>query len=418
MKKLTEWIAPSLGKTYVLPATIIGILMIASMFLEKNRMIEMTMVTIGAIIIIGQSIWSSVRFTKKLKEMKEYAENIEAGNLGEVIQVENHDEFGMISKSLNKATEKMKVLVSEIIERISNLDLNSDELSATMTELIYIMEDVKATTNEMAHGSIELSATTQQIGASVESIEISTRGLAEKASEGGVLAQEIKERATQVRTDASKSADSSYRIYTEKEDKIMAAIEEAKVVEEIKILADTIGGIAEQTNLLALNASIEAARAGEAGRGFSVVADEIRKLAEQAGKSVDNIRHVTNQVQNAFINLTNNSKDILDYMDTKVKPNYEKLIQIGVQYEKDAEFINQMSIGIAQSSGEMAHAIEEVNMAIQSVTATSQQSASGAEEILNNISEVSLAIKEAADSVQEQRYLTEKAVQLAKQFTV
>lgn len=197
-------------------------------------------------------------------------------------------------------------------------------------------------------------------------------------------------------------------MYVEKAENILNSIEQAKIVDEIKVLADTIGDIANQTNLLSLNASIEAAKAGEAGRGFSVVAEEIRNLAEQSTKSVENIRSVTKQVQDAFSNLIRNSKEILDYVDTKVKPDYQSFVKLGEQYEKDAEFLNQLSYEIANSSNQMTKVIEEVSMAIQNVTATSQQSASGADEILFNISEVSLAIKETAELVEEQDEITKK----------
>lgn len=324
----------------------------------------------------------------------------------------------MISDSLNKATNSMRELVEELKKGISNMDTNSDELSATMTELIYIMEDIKQITNEMTNGSLELSATTQQIGATVKTIEFSTKKLAKKANKGGSIAQEIKERATNVREEAKNSAISSYNIYTEKAEQIMNSIQKSKVVEEINILTDTIGKIDVQTNLLALNASIEAARAGEAGRGFAVVASEIRRLSEQSSKSVKNIREVTSQVQDAFSNLTSNAKDILDYMDTKVKPDYEKLVQIGEQYEKDAEFISQMSNEIAQASSEMAISIEEVNIAIQSAAKTSQESGSRTEEILANVSEVSLAIKETAEMVEAQRDLTLKLNNITNQLNL
>ncbi|PKG22834.1 methyl-accepting chemotaxis protein [Niallia nealsonii] len=414
-KKLSDIITPGQFKTHVIPSAIIGAFIFTST-LTENQFVEFWIVTIGVIAYIALGLWSSIRSTKKLHKIIQYTRDLESGNLAETIEINGQDEFAMISNSLTKTMNNVRQLMEELKERTSNVNSNSDELSATITELIYIMDDVKETTNEMAQGSVELSATTQQIGASVEQIEVSTKLLAEKANEGEDTAEEIKKRATQVREDASISASSSYDIYTEKAEKIKGSIQQAAVVEEIKVLADTIGNIAGQTNLLALNASIEAARAGDAGRGFAVVAEEIRKLAEQSSKSVNNIRKITSQVQDAFSDLIDNSKDILDYMDTKVKPDYEKLVQIGERYEHDAEFINQMSYEIAQASSEMATAIEEVNLAIQSVTATSQQSAAGTEEILHNISEVSLAIKETAEMVEDQNNVTSNLKKLTRKF--
>ena len=143
-----------------------------------------------------------------------------------------------------------------------------------------------------------------------------------------------------------------------------------------------------------------------------MVAEEIRKLAEQSAQSVDNIHRVTDQVQNAFANLTINSTGILDYMNMKVKPDYDQFVEVGIQYEKDAEFINKMSNDLAGASKQMAQSIEELNRAIQSVTTNSQHSASSNEEILFTISKVSLAIKEVADNVHAQHELTSSVNQL------
>ena len=417
LKKISEFIASSQFKTHLIPSVIIGAALVAST-LSANLYLQFVVGMIGAIAFLGIGVWSSIHFTRKSNKIKEYVQYLESQNVTKMVEFREKDEFDLLLDSLNKATSNIRHILGELKKGISNMNTNSEELSATMTELHYIMEDIKETTNEVAHGSMELSATTQQIGASVEQIDSSTKKLAEKANESGNIAQEIKERASKVSEEARLSTISSNEIYTEKAENIMKSIEEAKVVEEIKILANTIGNIANQTNLLALNASIEAARAGEAGRGFAVVADEIRKLAEQSSQSVENIRQVTNQVQHAFSNLTTDSKSILDYVDTKVKPDYKKLIQIGKQYEKDAEYISQMSYEIAQASNEMANAIEEVNMAIQNLSAISQQSASGTEEILHNLSEVSLAIKETAETVKAQHDLTMELNQKTQQLNL
>lgn len=380
------------GITGLIPAIIIGFMMTASAFLNNPFM------RIGAAIVCSVALigMASYRSTKIQRSLSQYIRSLPMGNQADI---EDYSVLEALKYKIDNVNERVTKWKADL----SGLDIHSEELAATMIELIYIMKDITNTTNDMTSGSMELSAATQQLGSSVEQIEFSTNQLAKKANQSGKLADEIKERATQISLDSKQSAQSSYAIYTEKEQNITRAIKEVKVVEEITIMADIIGGITDQTNLLALNASIEAARAGEAGKGFAVVADEIRKLAEQSSQSVENIRRVTAQVQQAFSNLTSNARNLLDYVDNKVKPDYEKMIEVGSQYEKDAEYINQISNEIAASSNEMASAIQEVNTGIQSISATSQQSSAGAEEILENISEVSLAIEEAAENIAVQQ---------------
>jgi len=384
---------------------IIGVILIVSS-LVTSGVLQTAIISVGIIVLIGLFLGSSIKLTKKMSNIVEQVQHLEDGDFTKITDIKGNNEFEQITDSLNKSATKMKVLFTELKNGIVSVDDNSDELSATMTELIYIMEEVKQTTIEMAQGAGELSAATQEISSSTEEIESSISELAINAQEGKELAEGIKERATDVKTKSTKASNSAIQIYSEKEDKITQAIEQAKVVEQIKGLANDIGGIAEQTNLLALNASIEAARAGEHGKGFSVVAEEVRKLAEQSANSVTNIHQFTNQVQEAVNNLTTNAYDLLSFLDGQVKQDYLKMIEIGNQYEKDAEFIKKMSDDNALSTKAMADSISEVNMSLQNVTATSQQSLSGTDEIKENLSEVYLAIKETAEMVEDQHKLT------------
>lgn len=150
-------------------------------------------------------------------------------------------------------------------------------------------------------------------------------------------------------------------------------IEKGKVVDNIKIMADTIGNIAEQTSLLSLNAAIEAARAGEMGKGFAVVADEVRKLSEQSSQAVKNIQETIINVQGAFKDSIEAMSDILDFINTSVKQQFYNYGETGKQYYEDSEFVSKMSEEIAAMSQELTATIAQVSNATMNMASNSQK---------------------------------------------
>jgi methyl-accepting chemotaxis protein len=131
------------------------------------------------------------------------------------------------------------------------------------------------------------------------------------------------------------------------------AIENSKVVEQISILSESIIQITAQTNLLALNASIEAARAGEAGRGFTVVAEEIRKLAEQSKGVVSKIQNITDQVKDSVNHLADSSNKLLEFMSTDVNNDYMSMLEIADKYNLDASFVSSMVSDFDSTSNDL-----------------------------------------------------------------
>ncbi|SQC01802.1 methyl-accepting chemotaxis protein [Clostridium tetanomorphum] len=204
----------------------------------------------------------------------------------------------------------------------------------------------------------------------------------------------------------------------EKEKNIIKAIEDGQVVKEIKIMADAIATIAEQTNLLSLNATIEAAKAGEYGKGFAVVANEIKKLAEQSNKNVSNIQNIVEKVELAFKNLSDNSHEVIEFINNNIKKDYDLLVDTGNKYEKDAKFLNEMSQNIAAMSEEINATIDEVSTVVQNISQSLNNSNNSSNNILESINETSVNMNKIVSIAEKQLTITTKLNDSIKQFKI
>ncbi|MDQ7093306.1 methyl-accepting chemotaxis protein [Desulfosporosinus sp. PR] len=383
---------------------------------ERTLAIMFTLIGISVLFALIIGLFLSRNLTKRLANIIRIAEALGNEDLTQQLKIYGSDEIGQLGISINKATSNMEELVTAISDSCQTMNAQSQELSATTEELLASMQVIQQSSQQIVQGSEELSASTEEVGASSLEIQEFTKQLATKADEGQHNAAGIKERASNVKNRGMRAIHEAEILYKDKEVNVKKALDEAKVVEEIKVMAETIGSISEQTNLLSLNASIEAARAGEAGRGFSVVADEVRKLAEQSQLAVGNIHNVISVVQSAFNNLILNTQELLGFIESKVRPDYEAYAHTGTQYEEDARFVNQMSEELSSSTQAMSQVIAQISQAIQNVSSTAQESASSSEEISKSIIQTTMAIEQVSQSAQAQVELSTKLSELVGRF--
>lgn len=253
-----------------------------------------------------------------------------------------------------------------------------------------------------------LMNTSEKVNLSIGEIEKINDLLLYNVKNGLASSKEMEVRASQMRSKVFNSLEKANLTYSEKQDKILRAIEAGRIVEEIKSISDTIRGISSQTNLLALNASIEASRAGEQGKGFAVVAEEVTKLAEQSTEAISNVNDLIVQVREVFDNLAMSSQDILNYIDNNVKADYELLLETGEQYQNDAKLINDISIEVTSSAKLMNSSIGEISKVIDEVAYISGKTSDSTVEINHSLSEISLIMNEAKDSMENQVVLADR----------
>ncbi|SMB96638.1 methyl-accepting chemotaxis sensory transducer with Cache sensor [Desulfonispora thiosulfatigenes DSM 11270] len=358
------------------------------------------------------------RLIKPIKDLSKVTDEVANGNLAVQVNSEGNDEIGKLSENFGKMILNLRELVQEVMGGAEELSRSSEELAATTQEINAQADNINSSTQQIAAGMEETTATTEEIAASAQDLNTIALRLSDKANEGNRVLKDIELKAEKIKTNATNSEKVVTELYGEKQQIILKAIEDGKVVSEIGNMAKIISDIAGQTNLLALNAAIEAARAGEHGKGFAVVADEVRKLAEQSGETVAKIHNVINLVQESFTNLSTNASGILEFIDEKVLGDYKELVEISKEYENDAELIGGMIKDFVANTEQILSSTEQTSSAMEEVAATVEESNAGTQEISNNINETTGAIEGVAKMCEKQTQFVERLNNIVNRFTI
>ena len=216
------------------------------------------------------------------------------------------------------------------------------------------------------------------------------------------------ERARVIEKNSREAYESAAEISKQREEELLMAVENAKVVEKIGDMARVISNTASQINLLSLNASIEAVRAGEQGRGFAVVAREIGTLAKNTSEIVKEIEGTITEVQKAFGMMLNGSESMLTFLKDTVTPDYNNFVDVGQQYGRDAVSIEEISNEIAEMAENISQVMQEVRDAIQNVSESVQTTAGNSSMVLSTIEKAYDVVTDMSKMSQKQERIAEE----------
>ena len=386
-------------------------------YAKSNKiMIILNIVGIALAIVLGILIARDM--TKPLTKIKVFAQKLANYDFSSSIIITRKDEFGQAASALNIAQKNVNQLIQTIMEHSQTISASSEELSASVQEITSKVENINGVVSNITDGMEGAGATSQEISASIEEMDSGINELSSKAMEGNNNSSEFKEKAIKIKNNSQKAIKETENLYIQKQERMLKAIEDGNVVENIKVMADTIANISKETNLLALNAAIEAARAGEQGKGFAVVAEEVRKLAEQSSESVTSIQDTILKVQQAFKSSIDNGKDLLEFINKDVKAQLKAYEDTGNNYYEDSEFISKMSEEIAAMSEEITASVGQINEAMQNMTDIDQNSIDQMESINESIEQATNAIEEIDLTAKGQAELVENLNEIILKFKV
>jgi len=330
----------------------------------------------------------------------------------------NKDETGTIARAMFLTRQVLR----EMVEKLQSVSHTVMDNAVEMEKLSVLIQenahDNSATTQQLSAGMEETAASTEEITATTIEISSHVGDIAKKAKDGSKVSNQITDRAYLIKNDALDSTKNAKTLYEEVKVKMEEAIEESNSIKQIGVLADTILAITNQTNLLALNAAIEAARAGEAGRGFNVVASEIRKLADQSSSTATGIQQIVKNVYASVDCMRMNSEEMLNFIDQSVLKDYEKLTKISEQYNDDAVYINNLMAEFEDSAERLDIAVSSISTAMNEVAVTVTEGSKGVQDIAEKTADVVERTIEETKLADENAIGAKELIELVERFKI
>lgn len=371
----------------------------------RSNSLILTGIAAIMILLIGAVIYLLIRrmIINPLKSTAHLASAVANGDLTEEIEVRTSDEMGELGNSLMTMNYNLQEMISKISQCAELVASSAEELSASSEQLARSSQESSSQTDQVATATEEMSATILEVAKNSSQAADSSKKALETANKGGEIVSQSIRGMNQIAQTVQKSTQT-----------IKTLGENSQQIGEITAVIDDI---ADQTNLLALNAAIEAARAGEQGRGFAVVADEVRKLAERTTKATKEISSMIKSIQSDTIGAVSSMEagttEVAKGVDMTLKAG-ESLKEIVNMVQNVSDMINQ----IATATEEQSTAAEEISTSIDTIASLTKESTAGIEQSSTASRELSRLALELREMVGQFKFADKQEEKIEKKTSL
>ena len=322
--------------------------------------------TVLALLLGAIAAWSITRqIVIPLRQTLETVERVAAGDLTHNYDTPRRDEMGQLQRAVQRMTVGLRELISGITDGVTQIASAAEELSAVTEQTSAGVNSQKVETDQVATAMHEMAATVQEVARNAEEASEAAVAADQQAREGDKVVGETIAQIERLAIEVGHSTEAMGHLKRES-DKIGSVL-------------DVIKSVAQQTNLLALNAAIEAARAGEAGRGFAVVADEVRSLAQRTQQSTEEIEELIAGLHSGTLQVANSMDSSRSLTDSSVELTRRAGESLG-NITRTVSTIQGMNQQIAAAAEQQSAVAEEINRSVLNVRDVSEQTSAASEE--------------------------------------
>ncbi|MEK5304812.1 methyl-accepting chemotaxis protein [Bacillus sp. FSL M8-0326] len=368
---------------------------------------------ISSFILGGIAIFFIVRsITIGLRRLVDFSEKVSEGDLTETLETKSKDEIGDLTRSFSKMSESLREVIRAVQQSVDNVASASEELTASASQTSQATEHITMSIEQFSNGNEaqneKVESSTNQLVAMNEGLQ----GMSQTSSEVTAVSIQSTEAAGQGGRIVESTANQMKHIDTsvQEAEQVMKELEYKS--KDITSILNVINGIADQTNLLALNAAIEAARAGESGRGFSVVAEEVRKLAVQSADSAKEIEKLIQEIvfeiskSQEMFKAVNREVNAGLGMTEEAKESFQNIYEAAEGMSKKLTQLNDTAVDLSSGSKLVSQAMQEMRQVSRESAANIQDIAASAEEQLASMEEISSSSVTLANMAEELKELT------------